>query len=194
MRDIGTWPITRDLLELFPANMVRGLVPRTHLDYNRPPECAFELPQFADSYAAYHGAIFQRLQQMRTVYPVEELLVLDMHSFPKDPPERMCDGYDLVLGTAHRETMLYGQPDRAFGAFMRARGYSVFVPDVKPVRGGEQDHFAGGFTVRTIAKVLRVNALQIEIAAPKFCTRNSALAGTKLSADIAAFLSEYYGR
>ncbi len=193
-RDRGTWSITRGVLRFFSADVVVGHESRKYIDYNRACQEAFESSLMAHTYARYHGMISRWADQRRKIYPIEELLVIDMHSFPKDRPERMCDGYDLVLGTAHRKTILYGQPDRAFGEFMRARGYSVFIPDVKPARTDEPDNFSGGYTVRTVAKDWHINTLQIEISEPKFCTPNSALAGTKLSEDIGMCLSEYCGR
>lgn len=196
-RDIGTWPISRDIATLFPANVVRGLVPRTHLDYNRPAALAFEQQQFAASYSAYHGMVFQHLWQMARAVGPENLLVLDVHSFPNEPYGiSRANEFDLILGTKYRATVPHGEPDRAFAAFMQARGYAVHLPDEESAHGNgrQRELFDGGFTVRDIASRHHVNALQIEIRAAKFCTRNSAVAGTRLSADIAAFLAANYWR
>lgn len=193
-RDVGMWPISRDIAQLAPVNLVRGLVPRMHLDYNRPASEAYESPQMAASYAAYHGMIFQQLRQMQTVCGAEHLLVIDVHNFPHQPPcASRVDGYDIIIGTKHRATIRHGEPDRALAAHLEARGYTVYLSNGTPhQRAGRPDWYDGGFTVCTVAETLGVNALQIEVFAPKFCTRSAAIPGTRLSADIAEFVRQNY--
>jgi len=184
--DVGVWPIVRDVLPLFEANVVRGLLPRRYLDYNRAEDQAFEAPQFRSSYQAYHGRIFHEVRQMQNQFPADQLLLLDVHGFGSQPPYAPRDGYDLILGTGNRSTVKHGNVDREFAAFLESRGYKVFLPDASP-KQMSADWLNGGFTVRSISYALCVNAIQIEIA-PRFRHRNAALCGTQLSHDIAAFL------
>lgn len=191
-RDFGVWPIVRDVIAEAPANVVRGLLPRCYVDYNRDAAEAYESPQFAVSHAQYHGAIFAQVQQMVRWFGVEGLLVLDVHGFSDQPSYAPRDGYDIVLGTGNRSTILRGEPDRALAAHLRAHGYEVFLPDVavQNPRPGHSDYLNGGHTVHLAAREFGINAIQIEIAR-RFRGRDSAAIGTKLSADLAAFVKEY---
>ncbi len=192
LHDGAVWPIVRDAIGAYPVNVVRGLMSRRFLDYNRAPEDAFELPQFEALYQKYHGAIYVHLQQMLRHSAQEELLLLDVHGFSNQPPYAPRDGYDLILGTGNRETILHGAPDEAFAEFFRQRGYSVFLPKTQ-AQTAQDDWLNGNFTVRTVARELGVNAIQVEIAR-RFRVRDAAVIGTRLSADLAAFLEQQYRR
>lgn len=190
VHDRGVWPIARDMLELCGANVIRGLMSRRYLDYNRKEEDAFESPQFRLSYQAYYGRMFHVLRHMQQRFGSEELLLLDLHGFGTQPSFAPRDGYDLVLGTGNRSTVSHGEPDRALAHHLQMHGYEVFLP-TPVVQRPPFDPLNGGFTVRTIARELGVNTMQLEIA-PRFRHRNSAMLGTRLSHDLATFLAERY--
>lgn len=190
--DMGVWPIVRDILGAHPANVVRGLLSRRYVDYNRAPEDAYETPQMAAPYDRYHGSIYVQLRQMLQCFAASDLLLIDAHGFRNQPSYAPNEGFDLILGTGNRTTIHHDEPDRALAAFLMMRGYKVFLPETNTCRG-RYDNLNGGFTVRTVARELRINSVQIEIAR-RFRVRDAAVVGTRLSADIAAFLSEYYGR
>lgn len=191
-RDCGVWPIVRDVIVEQPVNVVRGLLPRCYVDYNRGAADAYESPQFAVSHAQYHGAIFVQMRQMQQWFDTKDLLALDVHGFSNQPPYAPRDGYDIVLGTGNCSTIVHGEPDRALAAHLQARGYEVFLPEaeIQNPRPGHTDYLSGGYTVRRIASEFGVSSIQIEIA-QRFRRRDSAAIGTKLSADLAAFLKEY---
>lgn len=190
LHDRGVWPIVRDMLSVCGANAIRGLMSRHYLDYNRSEVNAFESPQFQLSYQAYHGRIFHELRQMQNRFGSEELLLIDLHGFGTQPSCAPRDGFDLVFGTGNRSTIPYGEPDREFAEFLEARGYTVFLPTNQAQRQ-PHDPLNGGFTVRSFARELGVNAIQIEIA-PRFRQHNSAMLGTRLSNDLATFLVGRY--
>lgn len=191
-RDCGVWPIVRDVIVEAPVNVVRGLLPRCYIDYNRETGEAYEMPQFAASHAQYHGAIFVHVRQMQQWFDTKELLVLDVHGFSNQPVYAPRDGYDIVLGTGNRSTIVRDEPDRLLAAHLSTCGYEVFLPEagIQNPRRGEIDCLNGGYTVRHVASNLGVNAIQIEIAR-RFRGHDSAAIGTKLSTDLAAFLKEY---
>ncbi|MCX6714458.1 MAG: N-formylglutamate amidohydrolase [Candidatus Uhrbacteria bacterium] len=190
LHDRGVWPIVRDMLGVCGANVIRGLMSRHYLDYNRNETDAFESPQFQSSYQAYHGRIFHELRQMQNRFGSEELLFLDLHGFGTQPSRAPRDGFDLVFGTGNRSTIPHGEPDQELARFLETRGYTVFLP-TEQVQRQPFDPLNGGFTVRAYARELGVNAIQIEIA-PRFRHRNSAMLGTRLSNDLATFLAERY--
>lgn len=190
LSDIGVWPIVRDMLPVHEANVIRGLLSRSYVDYNRDAEDAFESQQFQLSYQSYHGRIFHTLRQMQNRFGTESILLLDVHGFGSQPSSAPRDGFDVILGTGNRSTIAHGEPDRELARFLEACGYSVFLP-MEHVQRPPYDPLNGGFTVRSFARQLGVNAIQIEIA-PRFRHRNSALLGTKLSHDLGTFLSERY--
>lgn len=190
LRDIGTWPIVRDMLFVYEANVIRGLLSRRYVDYNRVESEAFESSQFQWSYQSYHGRIFHELRQMQNRFGSEAILLLDVHGFGTQPSFAPRDGFDVILGTGNRSTILHGEPDRELARFLESCGYSVFLPEVQ-VQRPPHDPLNGGFTIRSFARQLGVNAIQIEIA-PKFRRNNSAVLGTKLSQDLATFLSDRF--
>lgn len=190
LHDRGVWPIARDTLELCEANVIRGLMSRRYLDYNRKEGDAFESPQFQVSYQVYHGRMFHLLRQMQQRFGSEELLLLDLHGFGTQPSCAPRDGYDLVLGTGNRSTILHGEPDCVLAHHLKACGYEVFLP-TSVVQCPPFDPLNGGFTIRSIARELGVNAMQLEIA-PRFRHRNSAMLGTRLSHDLGTFLAKHY--
>jgi len=192
VRDCGVWPIVRDMIAEAPVNVVRGLLPRWYVDYNRDAAEAFESPHFAASHAQYHGAIFAQVKQVLRWFGAQELVAFDVHGFSNQPPYAPRSGYDIVLGTGNRSTILHGNPDRALAEHLRACGYEVFLPEVavQNPRAGHIDYLNGGYTVHRIAREFGVNAIQIEIAR-RFRRRDAAAIGTRLSADLAAFLKEY---
>jgi len=194
-RDIGVWPIVRDMIVDEPANVVRGLLPRCYVDYNRTACEAYEASQFAISYAQYHGAIFAQARQMQQWFGTGELLVLDIHGFSNQPAYAPRSGYDIVLGTGNCSTILHGEPDRELAEHLRACGYEVFLPEAETQnpRSGQIDYLNGGFTVRQVAGEFKISAIQIEIAR-RFRGRAAAAVGTKLSTDLAAFLRNYNRR
>jgi N-formylglutamate amidohydrolase len=184
------WPIVRDVLSVYEANVVRGLMPRKFVDYNRPEWEAFELQQFRSTHEAYHGRIFRELRQMQLHHGLDAFLLLDIHGFGVQPPYAPREGYDLILGTGNRTTIAHGDVDQELAHFLEACGYNVFLPSHE-IEHPPHERMNGGFTVRSFAREFKVNAIQLEIA-PRFRKRDSAMLGTKLSQDLGEFLSERY--
>ncbi len=188
VRDMRTWPIAQDIAREVPVNSVRGLLPRTFVDYNRGREEAYEEASMSADYDHYHHSICSCVEGMRESFPAEELLLLDIHGFGEQPPYAPAGGYDLILGTGNGTTILHGQPDQAFADFMTSKGYTIFLPARNPIRA-TGDWFDGGHTIRWHAAAHEINCMQIEIA-PRFRARGAETLGKQLASAIAHFLRE----
>lgn len=186
LHDWATWSIVSDMLDACDANVVRGMLPRTIVDYNRSPAEAFEHTQASDSYSAYHALIGRALSSMRQTHPEDRILLLDVHGFVKQPVYAPEGGYDIILGTGNRSTIAHGEPDRELSDFLIKLGYQVFLPSASPVRP-EGDVLNGRYTVRHWSRKLRVNCIQLEIAR-QFRERDAKELGQKLAIDLATFI------
>jgi N-formylglutamate amidohydrolase len=185
-RDTHVWDIVRDILDDASASVVRGLLPRTLVDYNRDPTEAFDHDAVSAPYLAYHRYIDACIGLMKEHLPTEKLLLLDMHGFVGQPSYAPPNGYDIIMGTGNRTTIPHGDVDRQFARFLQARGYTVFLPENEPVQP-EGDRMNGGYIVRHHAATHRINCIQVEIA-PRFRDRDMTDIGKRLARDIARFL------
>lgn len=201
-RDKYVWPIVSDLLvraaELkYSIDAVRFLMSRAYVDANREVkgdsnidpdtlgQIAFDDPKLARVYGHYHEQIIYLLRRSISTHGAEQVLFIDMHGFGKQPKFAPDGGYDLILGTANRTTVPFGEMDKEFATFMGARGYKVFLPTETPI-SPNGDPYSAGHITRLYAKKFGINALQIEIDA-KFRQLENKDMGQKLAADMAEF-------
>lgn len=186
---MGTWPIARDIAIAAGANAVRGLLPRRFIDYDAPTANAFESPQLAKSYEHYHGLLFERVRQMTQAFGPEGVLVINVRALARQPAYAgRADGYDLILSSGNRATIRAGsEPDRALEAHLSARSYNVFSAD-NSRHTKLFDRLSPDFTCAQLSREFGVSAFTLEIAR-RFRTRDAAVAGTRLSSDIAAFIA-----
>ncbi len=203
-RDMYVWPIAKEIIQAYPANAIRGLMPRAFVDYNRSwPEpinyyprtqkevhTALDDVRLSHFYRYYHDSISRLLKKSIRRFGKEKILLMDLHGFAKQPPYAPSEGYDLILGTGNRITVPHGNTDILFAEHMCRLGYTVFVPKELSL-GKEEDYYSADFTTRHHAEMHNVNVLQVEVAA-RFRKREGLEIGQKLSIDIAEFLRLNY--
>jgi N-formylglutamate amidohydrolase len=167
--DLQTRPITvrvaERLLELSgqAPYVVLADYHRRHIDANRTPECAYEVPAAAPFYDEYHATLRSFVDEIRAEHGGLGWLI-DVHGsrvLASDPA-------DVYLGTAQGLSVqrLLSFDDQALFRRRSLRGLlggaGYLVSPCEPAA------FAGGFTVRTYGSSHDdgIDALQVEIAAP----------------------------
>lgn len=203
-RDLYVWPVVNRMLvhaitHEASIDAVRFLMARAYVDANREVQnaenldpdtqgqIAFDDPRLARVYGFYHEQIEYLLRRSCSEHGEQNVFFVDMHGFGKQPAFAPEGGYDLILGTAYRSTIRYGEPDVAFARFMSEKGYRVFLPAETPVTG-RADPYSAGHITRLYARKFAINAIQIEIA-PSFRGRGNTEKGNRLSDDMAEFFS-----
>jgi N-formylglutamate amidohydrolase len=196
-RDKYVWPIVKDILLGAKVNAVRGLLPRTFVDYNRPPDktsgysseeeiqIAFDDPRLRGFYGHYHQTIAQLIRKAIEKFGLRKCLLMDLHGFSLQPP---YGEYDLILGTGNRITV-NSDVDQRLADFLATRGYRIFLPAEKPI-GPSEDKYDAEFTTRHYAQEFGIDAIQIEIA-QKFRVLEGIEVGQQLSADMTEFFTLY---
>jgi N-formylglutamate amidohydrolase len=205
VRDLYVWPIVADIVRICldsetRVDAIRFLMSRAYIDANRAlfqeenlnsntsHETALDDQLLLPLYQNYHRELQQLLERSMREFGTENILLIDLHGFKKQP--RASRHYDLILGTAHRETIRHGNIDSEFAEFMRQKSYEVFLPDRQPA-SPEGDLFSAGQIVRCYAEKYRINAMQVEVASI-FREKDAEGRGQKLARDMAEFLSTYY--
>lgn len=188
-RDMHVWPIAKDILASVAMSAVRGLMPRTLIDYNRTQDQAFDDARLAKAYLHYHASIERMLERVITEFGKEKALLIDLHGFTKQPFYAPEGGYDLILGTGNRASIVHGNIDEACAQYMSGLGYSVFLPREK--KQNPVEFYDGGFITRHYSEKFGINALQIEIAS-RFRKEGAVELGQKLSQDFAGFIKSTF--
>lgn len=190
LRDQNVWPLAKDILLNSPASGLRGMIPRILIDYNRPPEEAFEEDELELPYQKYHQKIEQLLETAINKHSRENCLLIDLHGFSLQPSYAPPEGYDLILGTNNRTTIKFGTLDQDLAQFLTALGYTVFLPGEKPLTQFA-DKFNGGFTNYYYSSKFEINAIQIEIAR-RFRVKEGAKDSNELASNLSRFFSERF--
>lgn len=202
-RDLNVWPIAKDVLIAANVNAIRGLLPRTLVDYNRAwpnainyypltqkeVHTALDDERLALPYHQYHSTIDKLVERSNREIGKDKTLLIDLHGFAKQPPYAPEGGFDLVLGTGNRASIPHGNIDREFAEYMTKKGYKVFLPKDSSV-GQIEDYYSADFTTRHHSEKHDINAIQIEIAS-RFRQKDSRELGKRLAKDIADFLRIY---
>jgi N-formylglutamate amidohydrolase len=215
VRDLYVWPIVNDIVwhclqSEMKIDATRFLLSRTYVDANRERkgglnlcpdtlgQTAFDDPNLAVAYERYHGELENLISQSVREHGAENILLLDVHGFSKQPKylyqsteDDDMTPYDLILGTASRTTINHGEVDRQFASFMARKMYAVFLPEEQSILPGG-DPYSAGYITRLHAKKYSINAMQIEISSTFRRTdirKDARERGQKLAQDIAEFLS-----
>lgn len=187
-RDLHTWPIAKDIARQTPVHIVRGMLHRSFVDYNRSDtdddEPAYDDPSLKHYYDAYHEALAGTIGEVVFQFGEEQVLLIDLHGFAHQPS---YGTYDLIYGTRYRTTVRC-DIDRESAAVLRMHGYSVFVPGESPLQDDAPDRYNGRFIVQHYAAEFGINAIQIEIAS-HYRRRETAAAGKQL----ATYLAQAFG-
>jgi N-formylglutamate amidohydrolase len=147
--------------------VVRAEYHRQYVDANRQRECSYEVVEAEPFYDAYHNAIREFVEEIRTENGGLGLL-FDLHG----TAGVAADPADVYLGTNDGRTvarLLAADPKalerrRGLGELLRASGYVVSPAPGQPETRTQN----GGHTVRTYgtAHAGGLDAIQVEIAAP----------------------------
>lgn len=198
MADSLVWPIVKNTAWHVPVNIVRGLLPRFMLDYNRyvskesylayagdlseDTEVACEDQQLIRYHEAYHDTLVATALKAKELYG-SKAVFLDFHGFAKQPPQGT---FDLILGTANTHTVVNGA-DKKFADFFRAKGYAVYLPEYieYPIANSQREKFDGGFSPRNVFLKTGVDSMQIEICSE---IRKDKDRSEKLAADMGEFI------
>jgi hypothetical protein len=161
---------------------------RIFLETNVPPEEGYSDPAMKKYYDSYHREIDQYLISASAAVQ-GPCLLLDLHGFTGQPPYAPePTGYDVILGTGNRETVLCKRHDtspnmtnldRQLRDVLEKEGLSVFCPEREPIlekRWRDRvvkleppslpDHYNGGYLIHHHARDchLVAAAIQIEVA------------------------------
>ena len=198
-------PIANDILVYcrqrgLSVDMVRFLMPRTYVDANRPApdmaactrysETAFVDEKVRQYYEKYFTELGVCIQRSVEEYGNEHLLVLDLHGFARGRRHNQITDFDIILGTDHRQTIRYAEPDKLLGAYLNSGGFDTFTPleeDTLP----NGDPFVGGFICEYLSGTHRVNTIQVEME-KRFRFKNSEPEGQRLARTIGQWLVETY--
>lgn len=190
LRDQNVWPLAKDILLNSSSSGLRGMMPRILIDYNRPPERAFEKDDLKLPYQKYHQKITELLETAIDKHSRENCLLIDLHGFSSQPPYAPAEGYDLILGTNNRTTIKFGNIDQELAGFMEGLGYRIFLPREKPISQGA-DKYNGGFTTYHYSAHFGINTIQIEVAR-RFRIKEGADKGQKMALNLAEFFSQKF--
>lgn len=184
--DPHVWSFVKQILLSKLVHVVRGLVPRCYIDYNRSPEQALEESLLLPWYDYYHDSIGGIVEGLLSKYLPENILLIDIHNMRSLQP--VYGNYDVILGTCNKKTVV-SDVDVCLAKVLRDDDFEVFLPETRPVRN-KPDLFRGGFTVRHYAEAYKINAIQIEIAGELLATPLSNK-GLALAHSIIGFLQLY---
>ncbi len=204
VRDLSTWNLWRALFtSTRTASLVRWLLPRTIVDYNRhidgreyrfyengpmKIEPAFRDPRVTSSYARFHHSLSQELIRAKS-YTVQALL-LDIHWFSRQPEYAPVWWYDIILWTGNRRSIsITSDRDIRLACFLREKWYVVFLPSDRPLRSDKDDDFDAGHITRFHAEEKQVDAIQIEVAS-KYRDPKRWDLSKQLTNDLAHFLNQ----
>lgn len=206
-RDKHVWPIVQDIVLNAHAcsvriDAVRLLMPRAYVDGNREMsrmdnvdsetlgQTALDDFRLTSVYDHYHGEIARLIRRSIDAFGVDEVLLIDMHGFGKQPDIAPEGGFDLILGTANRATVPHGDIDKQLAYHLHGKGHETFLPDLEPVRS-QGDPYSAGHTTRYYAREYGINAIQIETCL-KFRSRDGEEHGKRLAQDLAEFFVFQY--
>lgn len=203
VRDLNVWGIARDIFSnTSESSLIRWLLPRTIVDYNRridgkdytfyqdsPQiiEPAFFDPWIELYYNSYHDSLSKEIQQAIDCFWKEAILLIDLHWFTSQPPYSPKWGYDLILWTWNRKTILHGEKDLELHEFLSKRWYKVFLPQKNPIINWQEDKFDAWHITRYHSEVSWINTIQIEIAS-RFRQKDDKREWMALSENISEFI------
>ncbi len=199
-RDAHVAPIVFDMVHSHGVNapIVRNMMPRALIDMNRQiepdekGESAFFDPALEGLFKSYHCALSGFIRNAISVFGEKDVLYVDVHGFSVQPQYAPPEGYDLILGTANKRSVLYEDVDTLLYDFLTNRGYRVFLPQAQTMVPESSDPFNGSHSTELYSRKYKINAISLEIA-KKYRALDGEAIGKKLSADLAEFFRTHYG-
>jgi len=184
--DQNIWHIAADILKVYSANAIMGLLPRAYVDYNRfTPEIAYADQRLESYYTYYHERIGQLIQKLLLIH--QKVILLDLHGFAKQPIEGRT--FDLIIGTNNGETTPNKFDVQIYDRLKSE--YQIFCAgcDGWPK---ESEAYKGDTTNLHYHRKYGVDSLLLEIS-PRFrnpTIENSREKGIKLAGDLARCFKE----
>lgn len=184
-----TWSIAKYLKQngFTPFVVVAG-VHRSQIDFNRPPEQAYETVQAESCYRYYHQRLRHALNNIRDNWQYG--FMLDVHGQSKYD-------YEILRGTRNKETIegliqRFGkdvsEEENGFFTVLREKTYHIH-----PRRHKRERYYYGGFTLKQYGSHLPngIDAMQVEIGR---AIRKDKDRREKMAADIAEAITRFYQR
>lgn len=182
-----TWSIAESLKQngFRPFVVVAG-VHRSQIDFNRPPEQAYETVQAEHCYRYYH----QRLRQA-----IDNIQHSWQHGFMLDVHGQSKYDYEILRGTRNKETI--DQLIQRFGTDVSEEKNGFFTVlrekkyDIHPKPNKRERYYYGGFTLRQYGSHLSngIDAMQVEIGR---AIRKNKERREKMAVDIAEAITRFY--
>lgn len=195
-RDGGTeelaYELSREIRRRFgrAPYLVVSRVHRRYLDPNRPPEIAYEDPDAAPAYEAYHSALTRFCGEMTTRFRCG--VVLDLHG-------QGSQADTVFRGTKNGQTTrrlqdLFGPGaqtgDRSLFGLLSSGGIKVHP---QPLDGREAAGFTGGYIVRTYGDAGRwpIDAHQLEMGSEYRSEGSRRATARKIAAALVTYAELY---
>jgi hypothetical protein len=185
VRDLAVAVIAADIAAQAEIHLVRGMMWRGYLDYNRTAVLgsAYDDLSMERYWREYRGAIMSRVTGRGGR---GRPLLIDLHGFVHQPS---YGEYDIILGTGNRSTVA-SDVDLRLGEYLSKCGYRVFVPAETEVIPGVPDRLSGQDTVRSVFRETGVDSVQLEVAR-RYRARDGLKEGRQLARDLASFITEH---
>jgi len=180
--DINVMYIVADILKLYKANVVAGLLPRLFVDYNRfSKKIAFSDRKIESYYDEYHGSIKKIIEKLLKHH--KNVVLFDFHGFGSHDPR--FKKFDIIISTNKHPGP--NDVDRLFFREMNKK-YKVFCSGVNGF--SENELFLGDTTNFHYHKKYGIDALLVEVS-PKFrslkFSSNARKNGENLAKNLAKF-------
>ncbi len=163
---------------------------RKYIDFNRPPENAFEDADAKPVYEAYHDALRVACKDVQKRY--HRGLIIDIHgqSFAKDTVFRGTQDGKTVKLLRERFGEAAHAGDDSLLASLKAGGWKVH-PD--PFQGQEQAGYNGGFIVQSYGshQGFGIDAIQLEFGNSYRAADKRAQTAATLTTAIATYADRY---
>jgi len=179
LRDTGVWFIARGIAERTPVSVVRGMLPRYIIDYNRlwSDESRDGIDPWVKAKLCPNEKIGEELwrhyyEKLETATKrscdglgAERTLLLDLHGFQIYPDDR----YDIVLGTMNGHTVGFDK-DVSLAAHLSGCGYKVLLPEhLTEYSYSPANPYSGGNIIRQCHRDHQIDCVQVEIQASFRC-------------------------
>src|SRR5690606_4591335 len=163
---------------------------RKYIDFNRPPEIAYEEPDAKPTYDRYHGALIEACTAVQKRF--HRGLLLDLHGqgMAKDTVFRGTHDGKTVTLLRQRFGEQAHVGEASLFARLKAHGWKIH-PD--PLNGREQSGYRGGYIVQTYGSHARfgIDAIQLEFGADFRDAKQREQTADTLAAAIAEYAASF---
>lgn len=181
LRDTCVWAIAKKIAGQVPVSVVRGMLPRSEVDYNAPwsdeadkisdlelraklyPNAKLEKTLWTSYYYKLDSAISRSIDDFGYK---DKVVLLDLHGI------QQCGWNDIVLGTDFGQTVKFGN-DKCLEGYLREEGACrVYRHDAVAAHYHINSPYQGGNIIKQCHRNHEVDCIQVEIEA---AFRNTAM-------------------